>query len=122
MKIKTLLLAALSTVALSGCIRVIGPNEHYVSKYESIGTVTAVQNCYAGKYYFECNVQLDGGRFYRMSFNNWPGKNISVGDELGYTYRIGDDIVEKWKTNKRISSIKLDSSCNKHVATCYYPK
>lgn len=121
MNIKALTLAALSTVALSGCIRVLGPNEHYVSRSESIGKVTAVQNCYSGKYYFECDVQLNDHRFYRMSFNDWPGNNISVGDELGHTYRIGDNIVEIWNTNSRVQSMILDTSCRKADATCYYP-
>jgi hypothetical protein len=121
MNIKAITLAALSTIALSGCIRILGPNEHYVSRYESIGTVTAVQNCYSGKYFYDCDVQLDGKRFYTMRFNEWPGDHISVGDELGHTYHIGDNIVEIWNTNARTKRMILSDSCNKLNATCYYP-
>jgi len=122
MKIKTLLLAALSTVALAGCCQMIGAGEHYETKHSRIGTVTDVKDCRISKRRYTCYVKLDTNEEYQyMSFRNWPGQNISVGDELGYTYKIGHTVVERWRTNSRMSTMMWDTSCTKSLTDCRYP-
>ena len=47
-----------------------------------IGTVVAINNCYAGKHSTYCDVTLDGNRTFETDITDYPGDNLQVGQEL----------------------------------------
>ena len=126
MVVRAGLMAAMVAFMLTGCMDVPAPvleksGEAFVQEKTWSDPVTAVKNCRHSKYRSECWVYTGSGQPVLRDMRKWPEETIQVGDRLGTNYRVGKDVVERWRVRSTSNRMVWDGGCLKSDPKCFWP-
>jgi hypothetical protein len=117
------LLATLLAAATTGCKPYPPPvGDTFVDQDVWGPKIVRISECWRGKHdKHVCRIETADGKAVYRDLRNWPGRWMNVHEQLGTRYRVGEEVVEKWRIRTRSNNMSWIGWCYKKDPECTWP-
>lgn len=117
-----LLVAAVAT-GTTGCAPYPPPVGAVYQDHDVWGPpIVRISHCQRGRHgKHVCRIETADGKAIYRDFRNWPGQWMRVNERLGTKYRVGNEVVEKWRIRSGSANMSWLGWCYKKDPECFWP-